>query len=263
MTLDAFIRRMPKLELHAHIGGSVREQTILELINEKKETDVTLDQVTLTPWNMGKRTMEQCFELFSVIHRLCDDLDTVCRITEEALQDFVADGARYVELRSTPRAMERTGTSERDYVAAVINSMDRFQHEKQQQEKEEEGSQDSGPNSGGLVGCGLLLSINRSQSLEKARQTVQLAAEFRNRGVCGLDFSGNCYVGPFGEFQSIFEYARRQYGLPITLHFGETMNGADSEAILNFAPERVGHASVLSNDLQERLIALGTPIECW
>lgn len=245
--MDQFIKRLPKLELHAHIAGSVRESTILDLINNDNNTQVTLDHVTVTHRNLGKRTMQECFELFGIIHRLSDNLGTVCRITEEALQDFSADGARYVELRSTPRAMESTGTSERDYVAAVLKSMDKFQRESEQP----------------LIGCGLILSINRAQSIEKARQTVQLAAEFRDRGVCGLDFSGNCYVGPFSQFRSVFEYARREYGLPITLHFGETLNGEDSDAILDFGPERVGHASVLEEDRQERLIASGIPIECW
>lgn len=46
----------------------------------------------------------------------------------------------------------------------------------------------------------MILSIDRRNSLEDALDTVALAAEYKDRGVVGVDFSGNPSVCVVVEF---------------------------------------------------------------
>jgi adenosine deaminase len=251
---EDFIKKLPKIELHAHIGGSIREATIEQLLEktiangteDKLNKEQLLKAVRVT--HNDHRTMEQCFQLFDIIHRITTSLDVMARIVDEVLHDFRhEDNCRYIELRSTPREFPDAGTNSRDYVQVVLDRIARFQSQENMAHR--------------FVDAQLLLSINRAQSFQKAEETIKLAAEYFGKGVCGLDFSGNCYVADFSKFQSLFEYARRQHGIPCTLHFAECDNFQDSRDILNFHPERVGHAAVMNEELEQELIKRKIPIE--
>jgi adenosine deaminase len=90
-TIEEFIQALPKIELHAHIGGSIRESTIRELAKEKQ-----IEQQVIMSDN---NTLKECFQLFSVIHQVTDKLDIVKRITSEILYDFYhEDNCKYIGL---------------------------------------------------------------------------------------------------------------------------------------------------------------------
>src|SRR3546814_504249 len=106
------------------------------------------------------------------------------------------------------------------------------------------------------------------------RRSSDLAAEFRSRGVVGVDFSGNptvrlifarfrhartgfaregpllpspapkpnaLQVGPFVGFLPAVTRAQ-ELGLPLALHFAEVRDDAESAEILRTQPQRLGHA---------------------
>lgn len=89
--------RLPKVELHAHLHGSARLSTIADL------APPGVDQTLLT--SDTERSLEGCFALFGAIHRTVTSLAAVRRITAEVLSDFAADNVKYLELRTTPRAL--------------------------------------------------------------------------------------------------------------------------------------------------------------
>jgi len=93
-----FIRRCPKVELHAHINGCIRDETILELLKKK---GASAEEISKLRVQLGdERTLSQCFDLFSRIHTLVTSVEVVERVTREAIEDFAADNVRYLELRS-------------------------------------------------------------------------------------------------------------------------------------------------------------------
>lgn len=63
---------LPKVELHAHIGGCIRPQTFMELAVEK---GVDLDKVDF--YNV---TIETAFEFFKIMSSLVQDLKTLQKV---------------------------------------------------------------------------------------------------------------------------------------------------------------------------------------
>ena len=118
VTLD-FCQRLPKVELHAHINGSIRASTLEELVMSATQSTQTVDGggpdeeddkerrqkmlETLRLRAHDQRSLSECFAIFDVIHSVVRDLPTVTRIAREVVEDFAADGCVYLELRSTPR----------------------------------------------------------------------------------------------------------------------------------------------------------------
>jgi adenosine deaminase len=140
-----FLKRIPKVELHAHLNGCVREATLLELARERGvalcprlfpscsiiddestrkashpescdslHTDDPASSSRLSTsisspafYHRRPRSLADCFEVFVEISKVVEDLEALRRITTEALQDFADEGAAYVELRSTPKRLRR------------------------------------------------------------------------------------------------------------------------------------------------------------
>lgn len=71
---------IPKLELHAHIGGCMRPSTFMELVMAK---GVDLDAVDFYHVNINT-----AFEFFKINSQLVNDLDILQRVTYEIIQDF-------------------------------------------------------------------------------------------------------------------------------------------------------------------------------
>lgn len=133
MTGDGFndeasnLRNFPKIELHAHLNGSIREATLFELAKERTielndhyfktsptspssnyisegSDDPSNDRPVLI-YNKRHRSLMECFDIFSEIGKVVVDLDAIQRITREALVDFAKESVVYLELRSTPKRL--------------------------------------------------------------------------------------------------------------------------------------------------------------
>ncbi|KAG0469616.1 hypothetical protein HPP92_016316 [Vanilla planifolia] len=260
---------IPKIELHAHLNGCIRDSTLLELAEVLGERgEIVFDDVKHVINKYG-RTLTECFQLFDLFHILATDHETISRITKEAVEDFAAENVVYLELRTTPKNNETKGMTKRSYLKAVINGL---------RSVESVNVSFINPNGrtesfydplqkGGLtvlekkrIYVRLLLSIDRRETTAAAMETVSLALEMRELGVVGIDLSGNPIVGEWNSFFPALKYAK-EMGLPITLHCGEVANKKEIQAMLDFCPERIGHACFLEDDDWEKAILLKIPIE--
>lgn len=197
-------RHLPKVELHAHLNGCIRESTLFELANERgiklnehhfaKEPDPGDDH---SMYNVRPRSLGDCFEMFSEITKCVDDLAALSRITSEALEDFAEQHVAYLELRSTPKKLLiKTGTNEmatkRDYCKTVLECMQEFEKKEEQRYTSETTSRDR--LSRLPMVCRFIVAVDRSQPLADAREHVQLAETLtREFGglVVGVDLGGN------------------------------------------------------------------------
>lgn len=90
--------------------------------------------------------------------------------------------------------------------------------------------------------------------------TVEIASRFIGQGVVGIDWCGNPYSGEFKYFRTAFEQARK-LGFKITLHFAEISEPENVKDIIDFRPDRVGHATVLTSEDVDLLLKNPIPIE--
>lgn len=104
--MNALTLALPKAELHAHLHGCIRMSTLAELAGDSLTAD---DRALLSEHADGtlRRSLSECFRVFSIIHKAVRGTDAVYRITSEVLSDFAAENVRYVELRTTPRRLEK------------------------------------------------------------------------------------------------------------------------------------------------------------
>lgn len=224
--LERVVRLLPKLELHAHLHGSIRLSTLQELSIAAGNGPI---EVTVSNEHSGQ--VEKPFELFPIIHRTVTSKEVVLRILQEMIEDYQNENTIYMEIRSTPRSLP-DGTTAAEYVELLVNAIARHNHQ-----------------NGDKILVKLIVSIDRSRSYTDALQTLQYLrdystvraenAETSERVIVGVDFSGNPLGGRFQEFSPIFLEARKM-GFNITAHTAEarelTEAGENDEtnAILDF-----------------------------
>ena len=204
------VKQLPKVELHAHLNGCIREATLLELakermivLNEHHFSDQhDVEGGDLSMYNVRPRSLQDCFEIFGEISKCVDDLAALERITMEALEDFAEQHVAYLELRSTPkRLLETSGgtkrTEKHDYCRKVLDCMKRF--EAADLARFEDASTMSQATVARIqsrlpMTCRFIVAIDRSHSVEDAYEHIELAKELRREfsdWIVGVDLGGN------------------------------------------------------------------------
>ena len=102
------------------------------------------------------------------------------QVTREVIHEFAADNVKYLELRSTPRAVSSNGMTKTSYVEAILRAIGEC-HSEQDLD----------------ITVRLLLSIDRRCPISDAVDTVNLAAEYMHKTggiIIGIDLSGDPMV---------------------------------------------------------------------
>ncbi|KAK7737027.1 hypothetical protein SLS53_006783 [Cytospora paraplurivora] len=248
--------RLPKIELHAHLSGSISRQCLHEVWLMKKEAGETDLADPLIEMPDGKHdydlkvspvALTSFFPLFSsYIYHLVNDLQALRHTTLSVLQDFARDGVVYLELRTTPRALPKSNLSKAGYIAAILGVIREF-----------ESSQDA---AAAALHTRLIISVDRRNTLPEAQEAVDLAVAFGDRGVVGVDLCGDPTRGGIEALQPAFERARAAThpGLGVTLHFAEAeASGSDEELFMllgAWRPDRIGHVIHVSERVKREIV---------
>jgi adenosine deaminase len=223
-------RSYPKVELHRHLEGTLRIETMLEIARAHSITVPASLSGLVQVQDGDPLTFQNFLAKFNTLRLFYRSPDVIHRITREAIEDAARDNVRYLELRFNPVALSR---AERFPMHEVMNWVITSAHEAARKYK---------------IKVGLIASINRHESTELGEQVAWLAAEHIKDGVVGLDMAGNEADFPAQPFAGIIKEAR-QSGLHITIHAGEWAGAKNvREAIEEFSAERIGHGVRVMED---------------
>jgi adenosine deaminase len=228
-TLEA----LPKVDLHRHLEGSLRVDTLMEIAHKHSLTlpmsIMRLDRMVQV--QKGEPfTFENFLAKFNVLRLFYRSPEVITRVTYEAIEDAAKDNVRYLELRFTPVALSR---AERFPLSEVVDWVC---------ETAREAAKKLG------ITVRLIASVNRHEAPELAEQVAWIVAERLDKGIVGLDLAGNEAQFPADPFIGIFNEAR-QAGLKMTIHAGEWAGAQNvRNAIEQFNAGRIGHGVRVMED---------------
>ena len=117
----------PKIELHCHLDGSLRPDSVLDLLRKNK-LEEGLDESNI---DKALKISGDCdslvtyLEKFDLPLRVMQDKESLERLTYEVFEDAYKENVVYLELRFAPVLHTRKGLTERDAIEAVIGGMER------------------------------------------------------------------------------------------------------------------------------------------
>ena len=125
------LRRLPKAELHCHLDGSLRPQTMLDLACEQGLAMPAHDAESLREYMVVRdaRNLEEYLERFEITLSVMQTAPALERIAYELAEDASKDGVRYIEMRYAPVLNVRGGLSLEQAVEAPLRGLERAERE--------------------------------------------------------------------------------------------------------------------------------------
>ncbi len=244
MSLESFLRALPKVELHVHLEGAMPPRTLLELARRRRVDLPASDEAGLREWFRFRD-----FDHFVQIYVTCSKVLQQPEDFRLLIGDFAAqqerENIRYSEVHFT------VGTHWLNDVP-VDEVLDAIEEGIRTAERER-----------GVV-LRMIPDIVRDVGNRTADPTLDWALEGAKRGiVVALGLTGREAIYPSEPYADHFAEARRQ-GLHGVAHAGEHAGAASVVSVLDACgAERVGHGvrSIEDSGLIERLRSQRTPLE--
>ena len=244
MQINEIIKRAPKVQLHDHLDGGLRSQTIIDLAEEFKYDKLpTKNAAELSDWfhrGANKGNLVEYLEGFEHTCAVMQTKESLERVAYEMMEDMHEDGIVYVETRFAPVFHTSNSLYMEDAVNAVLAGL-------------EKGKKKFG------VGYGLILCGMRN--MKNTLEIAELAVNFRKHGVVGFDLAGEEGGYPPKHHLDAFQYISRE-NFNITIHAGEAF-GKESiwQAIQYCGAHRIGHGTRIVEDMyfddKKNVVGLG------
>ncbi len=226
MGATLFMDDLPLVDLHRHLDGNVRLETILD-VGHRHGLPLPADTVeSLRPFVQVYEpipSLPQFFERFALLQQTFVDHAAVYRVARENLEDALAEGLDYVELRFSPLFM------------AAVHHLDPLEITRTICQAVSEANDIP-------IRATLIVIMSRQFGPQGCRAELEAALRMAGQGVVAVDLAGDEAGYPGGLFVEHFHRARAA-GLHVTIHAGEaTGPGSVRQAVEELGAERVGHA---------------------
>ena len=228
---NEWLRKLPKVDLHVHLDGSLRPRTIWEILERDGENSFSslseLEEMVRVPENVAHLSAYlKCFDFILKHLQKPEDIE---RVAYELAEDSAGENIRHLEVRFSPILHRKQGATIEDIIEAALSGLKR--------------AEASFP-----ITARLIVSCIREKSPRLSLQLARAAVKYPDRGLAGIDLAGDEYNYPGTLHREAFDTAAKA-GLKITVHAGEIPR-ADSirEALEVLHAQRIGHGLHLKDD---------------
>ncbi len=261
----AFLKAMPKADLHLHLDGSLRPQGLIEMAQRSQVElpSYTEEGLYDLVFKESYQNLGEYLNGFQYTCAVLRDMENLEQAAYELAQDNIAEGVVYIEVRFAPQLMmDLTRGIDFDTVMPATNKgLKRAKDEYNRQAEVVAGTKP--PFDYGIINCAMRMfgkkgfspyytqlfqmlrdhepkQVIKTAAMEMIRASVRLRDE-EGLPIVGLDIAGQEMGYPAHDFKEVYEYAHQNFLLK-TVHAGEAY-GAESifEALTQCYADRLGH----------------------
>lgn len=238
-------KEIKKAELHLHLDGSLRPESVLDIA---KKDNIELPTYEIEELKNYLRVEEDNKDLveylkrFEIPQKVLQTAENLERAAYELVEDLARENYIYAEIRFAPHFHMQKGLDLDKVVEAVARGV----------EKAEEKYD---------IEANLLLCIMRHLDPELGYEIVDLAKRFEGKKVVGIDLAGDEFNYSALLFKEVFAKAKEEK-VPFTIHAGEARGIESIKEALECGATRLGHGirafedEELLKELKERKIVL-------
>ncbi|RKP57264.1 adenosine deaminase [Cohnella endophytica] len=232
MDAYALLSEMPKVDLHVHLDGCIKPETLVRLALRQGMLLPTNDEIELLPFvQVGEdcTNLKEYLAKFDFVLPFLQTGEALEQVAYEVVEQAAEHRIKYIEVRFAPQLHRNAGLSVDETISRVIEGLrlgeDRF----------------------GVKARTIAICM-RNHPAEANLEVVDAASRFIGRGLVAVDLAGDESSYPASLFREVFSLAREK-SIPITIHAGEA-GGPDNieEAVLGLGASRIGHGVRLNEN---------------
>lgn len=262
----SMLSALPKSDLHCHLDGSLRLDTLIELAAERGVAlpSTTPEGLEALVFKEQYRDLPDYLHGFAYTCAVMRDAEAIERIAYELGQDCLAEGTCYLEVRFAPQLLVHDDLSLEDVLRACDRGLDRARREHEASPAVVEGR--APPFRYGIIACAMRMfskgfgpyyaDLLRVMDGFPAKEVYGIASEALVRKVIdardrlgvpivGFDLAGAEEGYPASDHVAAYQLAHRHF-VKKTVHAGEAY-GPESifQAITKLNADRIGHGTRL------------------
>ncbi len=262
------ILKLPKTDLHVHLGGSIRLETLIDLAQKDgiELPSYTVQGLKETVFKESYLNLEEYLKCFVYPGAVMQKAENLSRIAYELAVDNQREGVRYIEARFAPQRYAGGEMNLQQVLEAVNHGLDKAKKEFNNRFEITSGKEP--PFDYGIIACAMRFFTNNSSEYFKDIFKVHSHSEHdrifglasyelagaivkarRENGipVVAIDIAGREKGYPPIHHREAYELARRNF-ISKTVHAGEAY-GPESifQAITELGADRIGHGTSLFN----------------
>lgn len=207
------IQKLPKVELHLHLDGSLSLDLAKKLtnksLNELKEEMIAKDKC---------ESLTEYLTKFDTPISLMQTKENLTLSAQTLVNDLALQNVVYAEVRFAPMFHTQNGLTYEEIVEAVLNGL----------------------NKNSNIKTNLILCLMRGFPEENNLKTIEVAKKYLNKGVCAIDLAGDEIKYPTSNYLKYFEIAKKE-NIPFTIHAGESRGADEVEVAISTGTKRIGH----------------------
>ena len=213
------------IDLHLHLDGSLNAEQVRTLAKMSKTELPVRDLpgleklLTVSP---GCTSLAEYLEKFELPLSVLQTEETISEAVAMLTETLAEEGLCYGEIRFAPQLHMQRGLTQRQIVEAAAEGLQRGSRKTQ-------------------MPAQLILCCMRGEDNDREnRDTVQAAAEYLGKGICGLDLAGNEGAYPTSGYKALFAMAS-EANIPFVIHAGEAAGAESVKWAVEFGARRIGH----------------------
>ena len=226
----AWLKGLPKAELHLHLEGSITPETLVELSRRNDPVPLTLEQARGVYRYHDFPSFLMSFKAVTERLHTPGDYET---ITYNMVCELAAQGIRHAEVYLSIGILYHFARLEVDAVMAAA------EHGRVR------GERDFGVSVLWIIDAVRHFGVTEAERV--FRKAAALKAEYPS--VVGIGIGGDEARGPAPAFRELYAEAKTA-GLHLTCHAGESAGPESIWAALNIGAERIGHALTAVDDAE-------------
>lgn len=207
------IQKLPKVELHLHLDGSLSLDLAKKLtnksLNELKEEMIAKDKC---------ESLTEYLTKFDTPISLMQTKENLTLAAQTLVNDLALQNVVYAEVRFAPMFHTQQGLTYEEIVEAVLNGL----------------------NKNSNIKVNLILCLMRGFPEENNLKTIEVAKKYLNKGVCAIDLAGDEIKYPTSNYLKYFEIAKKE-NIPFTIHAGESRGADEVDVAISTGTKRIGH----------------------
>lgn len=236
------------IDLHLHLDGSLPPSLLLQLAKEEGVVLPGRTEEELIPYLTAPRncaSLNEYLEKFSLPVSCMQSPQTLRESAKGLALELARQHILYAEIRFAPQLHRQKNLTQKQVVEAV-----------------RQGLILAGEEAPSLKTNLILCCMRGDDNQEANRETLRLAAEFLDNGVCAVDLAGAEALYPTENFSDLFQLAKT-LNIPFTIHAGEAAGPESIKAAISFGAKRLGHGVRAVEDplLLEEIIQKHIPLE--